>query len=83
MENTRENNADVEVRSDSESSEAGIWAMGVESPMDERGKLLIKKRRAAIQRNSVREIKKRLAEKQIKYMKRRHTSIQRILDRYL
>ena len=71
MENTRENNADVEVRSDSESSEAEIWAMGVESPIDERGKLLIKKRRAAIRRNSVREIKKRLAEKRL--LKRRRS----------
>lgn len=78
MENTRENNADVEVRSDSESSEAGIWAMGVESPMDERGKLLIKKRRAAIRRNSVREIKKRLAEKRL--LERRSKKVGKIIS---
>lgn len=57
--------------SDSDSSEAEIWAMGVNSPLDDRGRLLIQKRRAAIKRNSVRQIKKRLAEKHI--MKRRRS----------
>lgn len=55
----------------SDSSEAEIWAMGVNSPLDDRGRLLIQKRRAAIKRNSVRQIKKRLAEKRL--MKRRRS----------
>ena len=49
--------------SDSDSSEAEIWAMGVNSPLDDRGRLLIKKRGATI--------KKRLAEKRL--MKRRRS----------
>ena len=57
--------------SDSDSSEAEIWAVGVNSPLDDRGRLLIQKRRAAIPRNSVRQIKKRLAEKRL--MKRRRS----------
>lgn len=68
-ENTESDNCVVEIMSDSDSSEAEIWAMGVNSPLDDGGRLLIKKRRAAIKRNSVRQIKKRLAEKRL--MKRR------------
>ena len=70
-ENTESDNCVVEIKSDSDSSEAEIWAMGVNSPLDDRGRLLIKKRRAAIKRNSVRQIKKRLAEKRL--MKRRRS----------
>ena len=63
--------ASVEITSDSGSSEAEIWARGVQSPMDERGKLLIKKRRASIRLKSMRQIKKRLAEERL--MKRRRS----------
>ena len=64
--------------SDSDSSEAEIWAMGVNSPLDDRGRLLIKKRRAAIKNNSVRQVKKRLAEKRL--MKRRSKRVGTILS---
>ena len=63
--------ASVQITSDSGSSEAEIWARGVQSPMDERGKLLIKKRRASIRLKSMRQIKKRLAEERL--MKRRRS----------
>ena len=51
-----------EITSDSGSSETEIWARGVTSVLDKRGKLLIKKKRAAIRRKCVRQTKKRLAE---------------------
>ena len=70
-ENTESDNCVIEIMSDSDSSEEEILAMGVNSPLDDRGRLLIKKRRAAIKRNSVRQIKKRLAEKRL--MKRRRS----------
>ena len=60
-----------EIISDSGSSEAEIWAKGVESVLDQRGKLLIKKKRASIRRKCVRQTKKRLAEARL--MKRRRS----------
>ena len=54
-----------EITSESESSEAEIWALGVTSALDERGKILIRKRRAAMRRKTARTIKKRLAEKRL------------------
>ena len=36
-ENTESDNCVVEIMSDSDSSEAEIWAMGVNSPLDDRG----------------------------------------------
>ena len=57
--------------SESASSEAEIWAKGIQSPMDEQGKLLILKRRASIRRKCVREVKKRLAES--RFLKRRRS----------
>ena len=77
-ENTESDNCVVEIMSDSDSSEAEIWAMGVSSPLDDRGRLLIKTRRAAIKRNSVRQIKKQLAEKRL--MKRRSKRVGTILS---
>lgn len=44
-----DSNDTSEVISESGSSEAEIWAKGVGSVLDERGKLLIKKRRAFLQ----------------------------------
>lgn len=80
-ENTENDNSAVEIRSDSDSSQAEIWTMGVNSPLDDRGRLLIKKRRAAIKRNSVRQIKKQLAEKRL--MKRRSKRVGTILSECL
>ena len=53
----------VEIDSDlSVSSEAEIWARGVNNPLNEAGKKLIQKRRDSIRLKSVRTVKKRLAE---------------------
>ena len=60
-----------EIISDSGFSEAEIWAKGVESVLDQRGKLLIKKKRASIRCKCVRQTKKRLAEARL--MKRRRS----------
>ena len=70
-ENTQDDNSHIEVQSDSDSSEAEIWSMGIQSPVDENEKILIKEKRAAIRRKSIREIKKRIAEKRV--MKRRRS----------
>ena len=59
-----------EITSDSGSSEAEIWARGVTSVLDKQGKLLIKKKRAAIRRKCVRQTKKRLAEARLMKRKR-------------
>lgn len=63
-------NDSSEVTSESGSSEAEIWAKGVGSVLDERGKLLIKKRRAFLRRKCVRQTKKRLAEARLMRRKR-------------
>ena len=70
-ENTQDDNSHIEVQSDSDSSEAEIWSIGIQSPVDENEKILIKEKRAAIRRKSIKEIKKRIAEKRV--MKRRRS----------
>ena len=45
--------------------------MGIQSPVDENEKILIKEKRAAIRRKSIKKIKKRIAEKRV--MKRRRS----------
>ena len=80
-----ENSFDIgsseDVTSDSDSSEAEIWAMGVKSAFDERGKLLIKNRRATMRRKTLRTIKKRLAEKRF-LCRRRSTRIGKLLSQF-
>ena len=76
MERIKENceqntdNEFVEVQSDSDSSDGEVWALGVNSPFDERGRELIKKRRASLRRKSIRDIKKRLAKERLMKQRR-------------
>ncbi len=51
--------------SDSGESEAEIWASGIQSPVDDKGKQLIIKKQASLKRKTVRQIKKRLAESRL------------------
>ena len=71
----------VEITSGSESSKAEIWALSVSSALDERGKMLITKRRAAMRRKNARTIKKRLAEKRF-FSRRRSKKVGTIISQF-
>ena len=60
-----------DIVSESDSSDQEIWNRGISNVLGERGREMIKRRRAAIHRKAVREIKKKITER--RFLKRRRS----------